>query len=294
MTVVATGCGGSASFDPVVDETGGVLQLQTQGDDERHQLSYVLEVGRQVEFMMTMDFDISQTMQGSNFDVDSPTVEMFGDAVVVGISLAGNYEIQYTYDDIRVRDDGDPALRDEYRSLMRQLIGLESTVVMSPTGVVLESSSDTSRIADETIRSTLDQTLNQLGELAAPLPTEAVGVGATWTYTAEVTLNGVTSRSETQFTIVDIDDSRVTLEVEVIDRTEPQTLQIPGAPAGATFELVSSEGGGSGQMIIDLRSPVPAAGSNSAEFRQELRIAEAGGEVTLEQTVSTEMSFGAE
>ena len=56
--------------------------------------------------MMTMDFDISQSMGGSQFDIDSPTVEISGSAEVTGISLAGNYEISYTYDDVRVLDPG--------------------------------------------------------------------------------------------------------------------------------------------------------------------------------------------
>ena len=67
-------------------------------------------------------------------------------------------------------------------------------------------------------------------------------------------------------------------------------IKVEATPA----DVLVCEGGGSGQMIIDLRSPVSAAGSNSSEFRQELRIAEAGGEVPLEQTVSTDMSFGVE
>jgi len=294
LAAVTAGCGGSASFDPVVDETGGVLQLEAQGDDDRHELSYVLEVGQQVGFVMTMDFDISQSMQGSSFEVDSPTVEMYGDAEVTGISLAGNYEIHYTYDDVRVHDDGDPLLRDDYRTLMGQVIGLESTVVMSPTGVVLESSADTSGIADEAIRSSMDQTVDQLGELAAPLPAQAVGVGASWTYTSQLTVDGVESSAEARFTVVEIDESRVVLAFEVADLTEQQTLQIPGAPAGATFELVGSEGGGSGQTNIDLRSPVPSAGSTTSEIRQEMRISDATGDVTLEQTLSIEMTFAAE
>jgi hypothetical protein len=89
--------------------------------------------------------------------------------------------------------------------------------------------------------------------LAAPLPEEPVGVGATWDTTTVVEQNGMRLTQIAHYKLLSRTRTRAALAVTIEQQAQPQTI----VANGIKLELTSYRGGGAGQTALDLGMLVP-------------------------------------
>ncbi|AEK36531.1 hypothetical protein ACTXK0_01975 [Corynebacterium variabile] len=111
--------------------------------------------------------------------------------------------------------------------------------------------------ASDSARASVEQGFTLMTDLPLVFPEEAVGEGARWTVTGQVSDSGsgVSMRQTVTYTIASRNGSQVNLDVD-IERT-PTVKQM----AGTDLEVMDSTTESTGSLTLDLRRPLPVSGS---------------------------------
>ncbi|WP_313503600.1 hypothetical protein [Corynebacterium variabile] len=111
--------------------------------------------------------------------------------------------------------------------------------------------------ASDSARASVEQGFTLMTDLPLVFPEEAVGEGARWTVTSQVSDSGsgVSMRQTVTYTIASRNGSQVNLDVD-IERT-PTVKQM----AGTDLEVMDSTTESTGSLTLDLRRPLPVSGS---------------------------------
>ena len=134
---------------------------------------------------------------------------------------------------------------------------------------------------------------DQLDDLAAPLPTEPVGEGATWSVTQATDAGvGPTINQTTVYELVSRDGDTVELAAAITGDAEPGELEVPQAAGqDLRFEVVRVDLEGSGDLTLDLSSPFPTAAATTVGVDQELEIDDGTGPQVQRQVVEVRTAF---
>jgi hypothetical protein len=111
--------------------------------------------------------------------------------------------------------------------------------------------------ATDSARASVEQGFTLMTDLPLVFPEEAVGEGARWTVTGQVSDSGsgVSMRQTVTYTIASRSGSQVNLDVDV-ERT-PTVKQM----AGTDLQVMDSTTESTGSLTLDLRHPLPVSGS---------------------------------
>jgi hypothetical protein len=142
---------------------------------------------------------------------------------------------------------------------------------MSPSGALREPHVDLSQVPAN-LRDQLGGMVDNLQQLALPLPTEEVGVGARWEYARTVTQGGMTMTTTTTSELAAVDGDHVTITSTSRVAAPAQTITL----GGTTVEVERVTGEGHGQVTLDLARMV-TTGSVQSQFAATLR---SGGQTT--------------
>ncbi|WP_394288612.1 hypothetical protein [Corynebacterium variabile] len=143
--------------------------------------------------------------------------------------------------------------------------------------------------ASDSARASVEQGFTLMTDLPLVFPEEAVGEGARWTVTGQVSDSGsgVAMRQTVTYTITSRNGSQVNLDVD-IERT-PTVKQM----AGTDLEVMDSTTESTGSLTLDLRRPLPVSGS--VKTTTEITYGQPDSPVTVVQesrTTSTWSSDG--
>ena len=143
--------------------------------------------------------------------------------------------------------------------------------------------------ASDSARASVEQGFTLMTDLPLVFPEEAVGEGARWTVTGQVSDSGsgVSMRQTVTYTITSRNGSQVNLDVD-IERT-PTVKQM----AGTDLEVMDSTTESTGSLTLDLRRPLPVSGS--VKTTTEITYGQPDSPVTVVQesrTTSTWSSDG--
>ncbi len=238
---------------------------------------YVLREDTAVDTSMRFGFSLVQVVGGAT-SIDLDSAVDIGLSVEVEDVVPEGYVVTSTYGDYRVHAS-DQATRSALQSVYAALSGTETTQLVAPNGQVLAVP------ADETLDEFTDLA-SALAGAAAPLPSEPIGVGASWEVVSEVEVQGLAFVQTSTITVVGIEGSVMDVVLEVAQVLGPEGLSLPGVDLTGESTLVTE---GSGQAQWDLSRPIPL--SAFTEAIQMLHVTgTVGGETTsLEQT--TEVTF---
>lgn len=121
----------------------------------------------------------------------------------------------------------------------------------------------------------LDEAAQRLLALRVPVPSEPVGVGATWRVTTILRQRPALVTQTATYTLVARDAAHWSVGVELSRIAEPQVAEDPGVPAGTTVDVVALVLRVSGQLAIDPARALPT-GDLSTTSTLHLKIATAG------------------
>lgn len=226
----------SAPADPVVTVLG-------TGAEPRRALRYTATAGSKERVDLTMRMSLAMTMgEQSMPPMDIPAIRMGLTTDVNSITPSGDVTFTFGFAEMSMEGGGMPPGAGD------ALKGITGVITMNDRGVVKSTKLDLAMITDPSIK----QLLSSAGieKLAAPLPEEALGVGARWEVRQPIEVNGIRTDQKMVFEVTAMDASTATMKVTTEQTAAPQKLTPPGMPAGADVSLVSMSGGGTGTLTL--------------------------------------------
>lgn len=269
-----------AVWSPAVAQQPGVeVKLLEPGAEPRQTLRYKFAAGpaEQVEMDMTM----SMAMQMGPIQqprMQLPTMRMHMKVVPEKVSPEGDLTHSYVLEKVEVLPDPDamPALVEALRGEMKNIEGLSGTGVVSNQGFIKDADIKLPPNPSQQLKQLSDNLKQSMRQMAAPLPTEAVGKGAKWKVTSNIKTDALTMKQEAVYTLVELNGDTGTFDVVLEQSAPPQNMASPGMPPGTTVQLTSMTGSGKGRTHFDLKKVIPK-GEVDATMKMAMEV-DAGGQ----------------
>ncbi len=235
---------------PAVGEPTRV-ELVRAGEGERRELRYQLSAGSRHEMAMRMHMS----------SPGGPAMPVVMSAVVIDVldADAERARIEFTMPKPPELAETEGVSSEIIEALGEDLRGMSSfhgRYIVTNRGIV-EGGELEIEVDDPTLAQ-LQQSMHQsMRQMSVPFPAEPVGVGAEW-QTLQMLAGETTLYQVIAFELLSLDGPMLTLGMTVEQFSPQQDMPLPPEThAGVRGELVSLEGSGTGEMIVDLRSPVP-------------------------------------
>jgi hypothetical protein len=202
-------------------------------------------------------------------------------------SANGTIRVPYTYGDFRLLDTsaGSPAQLSAIRDAFNQFQGFGGQLTLAPNGAVISNTFSIPPTVDPTVRNLLQQLSGQADQLAVPLPSQAVGVGARWRGTTHLVVAGISVTQTYDYRLRSRDGTRLTVDVGYTQTAAPQRVTLPGVPAGTNVSVTAYHIAGSGSSVVDLSRVAAVSGHVDAQGVQKFRVSQGGQSQTINQRV---------
>lgn len=255
-------------FSP--SETPPVVTLLEPGGEPREVRVYSLTKGSLTQSSMRFGVSIVQLVGGiSTIDVDTEVdLEMLIEVTDV---VPEGYVITSTFGASRV-SASDAATEESLDLVYSSLAGANTTQLTSPTGQVLA-------VAVNQQSGDFGDITTGLAGSVAPFPTEPIGIGARWEVVGQIATQGIVVVQTSTITLLDIEGSLLTVEIETVQELGPDGMEIPGVEVtDATLSSLSS-----GEAVWDLSQPIPGSASSEGVQTLVLTLVLDGEEAKLDQ-----------
>ncbi len=268
---------------------GPTVTMISQGDEPRQQLRFKVNKGDKQKVEMTMGLSMNIDMPGMAMpETKLPATKMLMGVDITDVSAEGDTRWEMTVLSADVVDD--PAVMPMVVSAAREALkGIEEFkgwALITNRGFVKEADISIPAGIDAQMKQMMESTRQSLDQLTAPLPEEAVGVGAQWKVDQTISQQGMTIQQTATYTVTKIEGTMVYADVKLVQHGDPQKVEMPGMPPGVSADLLRFETSGGGKTEIDLTKVVPPKGTVSADMEMETNINAQG------QTQKMKMKMG--
>lgn len=229
------------STPPVALDTVGVID---PGAGEPAQLRWQPETGDNARFEVIIDTDTVVQIEDLEQTAKIGPAAVSFEATVTDIGEAGEITTEYTVLDAGVPDGSDPQLH----VAMKRLVGTAITDVVTATGLPISRVVAAAEPLGAPEEAQLDKFLQQLSMVFAPLPAEPVASAATWSFSREVEVQGVTWTRITTFELDGLEGGALDLDVRFEEYAEFQEVD-PVGPTNLEGTIT-----GDGELRADLQA----------------------------------------
>ena len=239
------------------------VKLLEPGTAPRQSLRLAPLLGAHQVVDLLMRVTNERVMDGNKIPVNqAPAMKMSFEMVVTDISPG---QVSYAFECIDADLVGDPAAPDPMLPMMREailpLIGLRGTGVLSDRAQSLRTTVSRPAQIDPMVEPHLDGIQRLLEQLTMPFPTEAVGIGAKWEITNTLDQDGFEVQQTVVCTLAASDGRTIEIDVEIVQRADPQPMVADGLPPGAAANLLSYSSSGTGRTVHRLSELFPTDGT---------------------------------
>ncbi|PZF79425.1 hypothetical protein [Jiangella anatolica] len=190
--------------------------------------------------------------------------------------------MSFVYDKAEMESE-DPAVAQS----LAPIVGMTGTITTTRNGAFVDGAVDTSGLSPELMQA-MGELDAQLEQLTVPLPVDPVGVGAVWTVSTGIDVNGILYCSDVTYHLTEFDGDAYTLETEVTQEAQPTTIE----DATGSLEVIEGTGSGSGTSSGSLSFPVAVSGASAITTHLALEMSNGtdGGELVTDLTLGLEIS----
>lgn len=283
VMVCAFALGGEvADARPAQEQQTPTVEVLRDGSEPREALRLAPAAGASSSVAMTLRLGIEQS-GASDASLKAPPIRVTIDTALQDTTPNGDFHATFTYPSFDVLR-GNGASAAQRRSVERTLAdfnGLSGDLTLTPRGELVDSNLEIPPGADTEASQLLTQIGDQFRDLTIPLPETAVGVGARWRATTQLTLNGIQARQVNEYRLKKRTGSTLELDVRGTQTAKRQTIESGGVTlrvksykttfrGTTTLDLtrllpVESSVRGSGDQTFDVK-----AGDESGELRQHI------------------------
>jgi len=251
------------------------VDLLSRGARPRDRLRLASAAGSTSVGTMRQDVATKQTVSGLEQPTTPITVTADLRTTVTSVDRDGVRTIAFVYQNAN----------------LPELNGVGGSYVVTDRGFTSNAKFTYPPGTDTATQDALQQLESQLATLSTPFPFAAVGVGARWKVTQPPAADGVTSTQTVVYKIVERDDNHIVLRSKLRETAPTQTLDAAELPADATATLVALEGGGAGDLDLDLNQVLPTTSTVLARVEQSIVVEQGTQRLQIAQTVTTNVSI---
>jgi len=264
------GCGKDKEAAPPGPPPGDGIQVITAGNEPRQVLRYKVAQGTTSQLELALDVDIDAAGQGGPL----PTLVMTSEVVAEVVLPDGSMKMRTTIGEVTARERaGSPVTAEQMAEQTRLMTGLVLRGSLSPDGTLRDLEVDTAgKVLPPGITAQLETLGRSFEQVAMPLPTTPVGVGASWIHKRHVDQNGMKMLTATTFTLTALAGDVVTFQSATVVSGKDQTV----TQGTQTLDLKNISGKGTGNGTVDL-SRMSMTGELAAEMTSDMS---AQGETT--------------
>ncbi|MFO1492238.1 MAG: DUF6263 family protein [Kiritimatiellia bacterium] len=242
------------------------------------------------EHSMTMKMSTAMNMADRKMPaVKSPPIAMKMDIKIDSVDAAGDIHYTARFTEAGVSTD-DPAQAAMASIINQSLAGLKDmtiTAAVSNQGHIRSATTSGLDKLSPAMKQQMGGIENQLGQMSAPLPDEAVGVGGSWEVTQHMTMNGLEIDQVCVYEIAAITGSRVDLKISLKQSAPEQAMKNEALPPGTTLKVLKLASTGEGTATFDLTRVASAASQTRVHSVTDMEV-NAGGR---RQVMSTDMNM---
>jgi hypothetical protein len=236
------------------------IRLLEPGRAPRAKLRYRFAVGRVDQFALTTRTGISVSVAGQTLPAPSlPGVEIDAALRVLGIAPDGAAKREFDVRGVKVLNGPgtNATVRTELEQTLDGFDKLRGHDEMTRQGVVRDAALDVKSITNPRLRQLMQSLRSAFGEMGAPFPSQAIGVGARWEVDSHVEQQGMHLTQVARYELTRLNGSSGSTRVTLTQTAPSGPLQAPGLPSGVHAELLSIHSKGGGQLDFDLGRMVP-------------------------------------
>lgn len=283
---------GDAAATKPLDEPDDLVEVTSRGSEPRHELRLRVEKGQKQQFTTTAAISYDLTFDGQPLpSTKVPTTRITADTTVDDVLADGTIRYSFVYTKVEALPDGaDPEVVAKMQPLLDQMAGVSGTAELTARGEAIKATVDSSKVSDASVKAQLDQFVDQIGNLTVPFPDQAVGKGAEWSATNEVTLNGIATQVRNVYRLSSVAEDRYELTVTQRQTAKQGPVALAGLPEGATADLQSMNIEGKGTTLGFFTKLLPTATiSSSGEIK--MHVTAGGDEGDVRQKLSLKIDL---
>ena len=268
-----------------------IVKLISAGAEPRTALRYVIPKDYKDHMDVSMTMSMSMDMGGLGAQqMDMPTMDMGMDLAASDVSPEGDVTYSVTFTGIKYEPgpNTDPTLLSALQGSTTNLDKMRSTVTVSNRGLTKHVAPDVSALDNQQAAQLVDQMSSSVQSLSAPFPEEPVGVGARWEVRQVMPANGVQMFNKMTVEVVSIDGPNVALKMTIDMSAPSQAISNPMMPPGASVQLDSFTGSGSGTIAFNLARLVPT-GEMNQQMAMGMSVSMNGNNMSMQTSNSTKI-----
>ena len=239
---------------------GGVtLKLLAAGAEPRKALRFKLGRGDKAKAEIRMAMDVRVSADGEA----KRAIKLPVATAIINLKMTSVEADVFAFDWVVLAYNAEdtpgvlPQVLSGFKAQVGQLVGAKGTGTIDPQGRNLGATFEMPPGAEPQAEQLMSGMRDAMATISAPLPTQAIGVGASWRVAQTTTQNGTKSNIEHTYTIEAMDGDTLTLAIQMKISGVPGPLRAPGP--GESAHLDSMSGSGSGKIVVALTELVPTA-----------------------------------
>ena len=272
------------------------VELLNPGAAPRQQLRFTPPAKTRQNSKITMRMDMTAVQGQQRRSISPPPMVMTIATEVTKVETNGDIHLRLAYTGADVLPDANtPApFIAAMRNYLKTLVGLQNTFVIDSSGSLKKVTNiNLPASLDPNAKRLLEQISSSLQQITAPIPKEAVGVGAKWRTTQDITFNGIALTQVTLYEIVNLQGNVVMLKAAIQQQAQPQELRLPGQPAQFSLNLrkLSSQGNTLSTIRLDRVMPTSVKASINTNSQMTARDTRSGQSTNVETTAAIKMTL---
>jgi len=230
-------------------------------------LRYSIPAGHKGGMDLTMALSIAMNVGGMALPMDMPPMKIGIDIAVTGVAPNGDisYDVAFTSVTVESTPGANPAAVQAMQAALAGMTTIKGAATVSNRGITKSARLD---VGDPALKQILGQMASTIENLSNPFPEEAIGVGARWEVRQAMAAAGQTSFLRSEYEVVSVSGSTVSLKVKADHTAPPQSVVNPDLPAGSEMRLDKMAGSGAGTIVIQLDSMVPTSEMSSTTLAE--------------------------
>lgn len=241
-----------------------MVRVTDPGAEPRSVLRYDIPAGSKQSTDMRMAMQLEVRAAGNDVPRQKiPDLVMRIDLIAASRDATGLF-VQGVISKVSMEPKGEDEkkLARAMGAALQGIQGLAISYVATPEGRIRDVAIASGSKVDPAALSMLDQMKQSFDSMVVPLPTEPVGVGATWQALGRMKA-GAEVVQFARFTLKKKEGAVIELDSQLTQLAAARDMSVPGS--GATGKLEEFRSGGTGSIRADLGKLVPERASGSVD-----------------------------
>ena len=236
------------------------IEVINTGVNPKIPLRLTPKVNQTEKAKLTLNVDTQVLLKNKSVPTPKmPQLLVTLETTVTNVEKNGNIGFKFTISDAQVINDKNTPEKivKSITENIKQIEGFGGNFVVDNQGNPKSSKFNFPKQTNPMLQQLVEQINSSVQQIAGPLPTESVGVGAKWNVIQNMSSSMITFDQTTTYEIVSLKDGKATLKVGLKQTAPPQNLRLPGLPPRSNFAVKSYTATGEGQVMMTLNQLLP-------------------------------------